>query len=362
MNRRLSTAVVASLILLLVASVTQAREFERTFTFDNNDLKVVNMIGAVKVVAADGSDFQITVTVRGEDATEDFLEMESLDVDGDVLAIRFPTDDHSNYVYPEMGRNSKTTIQFRDESDNGKSWLKQVFSGLTGKRITVRGKGRGKEVWADVVVAVPREAYLEVRQGVGTITANDLAADLNLDINAGGIEVRQVRGDVLADTGSGSVTAVGINGEVNIDTGSGRVDVSDCQSNDIKVDTGSGRVVAEDLKCEYLLVDTGSGSVKARRVKTDRATIDTGSGSVLLQLDRMGDGKFVIDTGSGGIELIMPDGASAHIVADTGSGSVSNDYDGAETVHKGRNEMELMVGDGDARVRLDAGSGSIRVR
>lgn len=361
-RRVLYSALVVSVLLGGAVSVASAGEFNRDFTFESDDLKIVNMIGAVEVVAAKGDAFEVQVMVRGEDASEDFLEFVTLEDDGDVLAVRFPLKQHRKYVYPELGSGSKTTIHYRNEGDHGKSWLRKIFSGMHGKQVTVRGKGSGKEVWADMVIAVPRGASLEVRHGVGKIEASAVEADLNLDINAGGIRAYDVRGDLLADTGSGHVEASGITGDVNIDTGSGHVEVSDCEGADIRVDTGSGHVVAAGLKCRYLDVDTGSGSVKARRVETDRAKIDTGSGSVLLQLDRMGDGNFVIDTGSGGIELMMPDNASARISADTGSGSVSNDYPGAEVLKKDRGEMELVVGDGETRVRLDAGSGSIRIK
>ncbi len=361
MKRRVVVAVVFSVLLALTAGTAMADEFSREFTFATDNLKVVNMIGTVEVVEAEGDAFLVQVVVRGADASENILEFTTLDSDGDVLAIGFPIKEHRKYVYPELGRGSKTTMHFHNEGDHGKSWLKKVFSGMTGTKVTVQGHGNGQEVWADVTISVPRRASLEIRHGVGGIQANDLQADLDLDINAGGIVMRGVRGDVLADTGSGRVVATGILGEVNIDTGSGSVEVRDCESTDIKVDTGSGSVVAGDLKCDYLSIDTGSGSVKARHVDTNRATIDTGSGSVMLQLTRMGAGKFVIDTGSGNIELVMPADTSASISADTGSGSISNDFPGADVVKKERGEMELVVGDGESRVRLDAGSGSITV-
>jgi hypothetical protein len=361
MRRGVVAAILVPILLTLAAGAAVAREFEREFTFATDDLKVVNMIGTVQVVEAPGDEFQIQVTVRGEDATEDFLEFAELNDDGEVFAIKFPIQKHTKYVYPELGRGSKTTMSFDNEDDHGKSWLKKVFSGMSGTRVTVSGKGNGKEVWADMVIAVPRGAELEMRLGVGEIAAGDLKADLNLDTSSGAIQVTNLEGDLLADTGSGHVMATGIDGEVNIDTGSGHVEVTDCEGREIKVDTGSGRVIAENVKCDNLDIDTGSGSVKARRIATDQARIDTGSGSVVLQLDRMGDGKFDIDTGSGSIELIMPDDASARISADTGSGSVNNDFAGSEVVRKDKREMELIVGDGESRVRLDAGSGSITV-
>ncbi len=362
MNRRIIVSVLVPVLMALGVGAALAGEFEREFTFATDDLQVENMIGNVRVVEAQGKTFEIQVVVRGEDATEDFLEFVTLADDGDALVIQFPIKKHQKYVYPHLGRGNKTTFHYRNEGDHGNSWLRKIFSGLNGTKITVQGRGNGKEVWADVTIAVPRGATLEVRQGVGGIQATKLQADLNLDISAGGIEVWQVIGDVLVDTGSGSVVAKQIEGELNIDTGSGSVEVRDCEGSSIMVDTGSGSVVAEDLKCDKLLVDTGSGSVKARRVQTDQALIDTGSGSVMLQLDRMGDGKFVIDTGSGGIELVMPADASARISVDTGSGSIDNDFPGAEVLSKDRGEMELVVGDGQTRVRLDAGSGSVSIR
>jgi DUF4097 and DUF4098 domain-containing protein YvlB len=115
------------------------------------------------------------------------------------------------------------------------------------------------------------------------------------------------------------------------------------------------------VDCQYMLIDTGSGAVEASQVSADKAKIDTGSGSVFLHLERMGTGRFVIDTGSGSIELILPADASAEITADTGSGTVRNKVEGANVSVAARDELKMTIGDGEARVILDAGSGSITV-
>jgi hypothetical protein len=263
------------------------------------------LIGEVKEKAGSTDDFHVRVDVRGEDAAEGLLDFVAEEGSKGALVIKFPLDDHTKYVYPELGKNSSSTITFRDEDEHGGSWLKKVFSGFSGKRVTVKGKGNGLEIWADVVVEVPARSLLEVRHGVGEITASGLEADLKLDTSSGPIIVEDLSGDLLADTGSGRVAALGVEGEVNI---------------------------------------------------------DTGSGSVFLHLDRMGAGKFVIDTGSGSIELILPADASARVTADTGSGTVRNKIDGADVTLAERDELEMTVKDGAARVVLDAGSGSITIR
>lgn len=350
----------AGLVLLLAAATALGSEFEKTFTFDSDDLEVVAMIGSVEVVAADGKDFTVTVRVRGTDADPALITfVEEPGRDG-KLAIVFPLKEHSRYVYPELG-NSSSTIHFRDENVEESSWLKKVFAGMSGQKVTVSGKGRGLEMWADVTIAVPGGAGLRVRHGVGAVRADKVAGDLDLDTHSGAIAVAGLTGNLRADTGSGAVTASAVNGNVSIDTGSGSVEVEDIAADKVHVDTGSGSVRIENVSCEDLLVDTGSGGVRARGVAADQAKIDTGSGSVKLQLDRMGGGRFVIDTGSGGIELELPDGASARISADTGSGSVKADVAGATIEHKDQGELQMTVGDGKARVTLDAGSGSITI-
>lgn len=346
------------LIFAVTATSAMGSGFEESFTFDGDELKISNMIGKVEVRGTNGDQILVSIAVRGEDAESGIVKFEVDKGSRAELHIVFPIDDHKKYVYPNLGRGSKTTISYRDEQEGG-SWLKKIFGG---DRITVRGKGSGLEVWADVVVEVPRGRNLEVKLGVGSIEAEDVQAELVLDTHSGSISATNITGDFLADTGSGRVNVQGVEGNVHVDTGSGKVEIEDCRGEIILVDTGSGSVKGRYLVCSKLKIDTGSGSVRASHVETDKATIDTGSGSVALQLDRMGTGRFVLDTGSGGIELELPADASAHISADTGSGSTNNELLGATVKHKSRQEMTLVVGDGDARVILDAGSGSITVK
>jgi hypothetical protein len=360
MRSRFLTPFLTILILAAALSAASAAEYTRDFTFDARELVVANLVGAIEVVSADGDEFRVTVHVRGDDATEDLVGFVVDEGSKTRLAIEFPVEDHDDYVYPELGRNSETTIHIGDD-DSG-SWVKKMLSGIYGKKVTVKGRGNGLEVWADVTVGVPRGRELEVQHGVGRISAVDVKADLVLDSHAGPIEVTSVEGDVLCDTGSGSVKAHGVRGDLTADTGSGSVHVSDCEGPGVLVDTGSGGVTIAGVDCGELVVDTGSGSVEARGIKADSARIDTGSGGVELVLDRMGTGRFIVDTGSGSIDLVLPAGASARVTADTGSGRIHNEVAGSVVRLRERDELEMVVGAGDARVSLDAGSGSVTIR
>ena len=296
-----------------------------------------------------GSNFEIEITVGGADATTERVQIEN---NGNEINVRFPLDESKSYVYPDGP--GRTTIHVEDNV----GWL----SRLLGKdAIKVSRSGSGLEIWADAKVLVPHGKTLIVDHGVGQIVAHDVQGDMELATNSGGIEVDDVRGAVSIDTGSGSVTVADIDGDVLVDTGSGSVSVKDVRAKSVHVDTGSGSVRLEDVDTSMLYVDTGSGGVTAHGVGADELTIDTGSGSVTLELERMGQGSFEIDTGSGGINLTLPEDASVEVEADTGSGGVHLDLADLDLRRKDDDRAEFVIGGGRAKMRLDTGSGSIRV-
>lgn len=363
-------------------AATQAfgQEFERQFSFDASELRIANLIGEVSVRGHSGNQFQVTVRVRGEDASTDNVRFEESSGREAELSVRFPTDDHRRYVYPEMGRNSRT--RFRPQRRNG-SWLGRMLD-LGSREIEVRGRAfrDAIEVWADVEVLVPEGKPTAIYLGVGAMRASEVDANLELDTHAGAVEVDRLQGDLLVDTGSGSVFVQRVTGNVDVDTGSGGVEVSDVdgaetvrvdtgsgsvtamgiQARDLNVDTGSGSVDLDEIRVTELAVDTGSGGVDAMRVETDAAVIDTGSGGVRLELNRMGTGRYEVDTGSGGIRLTLPREISAEFDVDSGSGGITVDIDGVQLPRKPRGEARFTVGGGDSRVRLSTGSGSVRIK
>lgn len=358
--RRPAVVPATALLLLLLAGPLAAQEFTESFTLDFTSLHVVDLIGEVRVLPAAGDAFEVEVAVRGEDAGRDRLTF-VVDKDKRTLRIDFPLDKERDYVYPPL-KNGKTSIQFSQRDERSRDFWDVVSSLLGSERVTVRGRGRGLEVWADVTVRVPAGREADIRLGVGRIEAEGVRGDLVLDTSSGSVTARGIEGSVLADTGSGSVELLDIAGDVSVDTGSGEVVLRRCRGDEIGADTGSGGVTIEDVVCSRLVADTGSGGVQAEAVDAESALIDTGSGSVLLRLTRMGDGKFIIDTGSGGVELVLPRDASCRVTAETGSGGVHVDVPGVAGPDRHTDEFSFTVGGGEATVALDTGSGGIRVR
>ena len=335
------------LILLALAVLplqALAGEFSESMSVDGADLKLVNMIGEVRMERASGDHFQIEVNVQGSDASRDVISIETSGTNHKLVRVVFPIDTENRFVYPRMGRGN-STISFNEREDIDDSFWSKVLGAIQSERIKVSGRGRGLEVWADVVVKVPDGKYAEVKVGVGEITAKGIKSDIVMDISSGRVSAVDIEGDVVGDTGSGSV------------------EITDCAGDDIRADTGSGTVTVKGAECHKLDIDTGSGRVKAYGIKADMARIDTGSGSVFLELLRMGSGKYVLDTGSGSIELVLPKNASARVSCDTGSGGIDVDLPGVDLGRRRHDDdVEFTIGDGDARMILDTGSGGITVR
>ena len=344
---------------MLLVGLTAQAEFSETFSLSGDRLIVSNLIGEVRVESG-GSEFQVRVDVKGRDADRDDIDIDTREGGTSELMVILPRS--SDYVYPGMGRGSRTTLSRRG-GGNG-DWMRVLGEILGKDRITVRGSGRGMEVWADITVRVPSGSEIVVQNGVGKVFADGISGDVFLETRSGSVDARGIDGNLTADTGSGSVRAEDVRGdEVFIDTGSGSVQVRGIDADQFTADTGSGRVVAEDVRCRSFNVDTGSGGVRAGRIEADNAVIDTGSGSVELDLDRMGGGRFLIDTGSGGVTLNLPPDASAEIYADTGSGGIQLDVTSAVKIHhKERDELRATIGSGEAKIEIDTGSGGVRIR
>jgi beta-lactamase regulating signal transducer with metallopeptidase domain len=138
-------------------------------------------------------------------------------------------------------------------------------------------------------------------------------------------------------TGSGNITATGIEGGFKTETGSGNIAIDGTGEGDAKAQTGSGDI---DLKGVHgaLVAQTGSGRIKAEGTPSS---------------------PWKIRSGSGSIELVTGN-APMNLSASTGSGSIStNKPMTMQTAN--RHHVEGQLNGGGPQVKVDAGSGTIRI-
>ncbi|MCK4771824.1 MAG: DUF4097 family beta strand repeat protein [Candidatus Latescibacteria bacterium] len=346
-----SRRILLTAVFFLTAGVVDSTAFAQEngqYVLVGQHVAVYNLAGKMKVEGGSGSEVVVEVTLVGDDSGE--LEIESGMIDGrPTLRVIYPS---SRIVYTEVSRFSRTTIRVRRDGTFG-------GSPIGSRRVTITGSGRGLRAYADITVKVPEGKKVATYIGVGRIDAENIAGDFRLDTVSGNVKVDGVRGPLLVDTGSGRVTVNDAEGDVDIDTGSGRVDLSGITGDELRVDTGSGRVKGNRIEVRHIDIDTGSGGINIERVQGRDIRLDTGSGSV--ELDLMSNIRsLVIDTGSGGVTVHVPSTLGADIEIDVGSGGISVDVP-IEYFKKTRTYIRGQIGDGNGRIYIDTGSGSVRI-
>lgn len=160
-----------------------------------------------------------------------------------------------------------------------------------------------------------------------------------------------------ANSGSGDIRDEGVGENAKLSTGSGSIYATGLQ-NGFTANTGSGDIHTEqaggrgDVK-----VQTGSGSVELKNVNGGLRA-GTGSGDIKVWGSPTSDWK--LETGSGSIEF-WAGSASFNLDASTGSGSVHTDQEMAVQGSFDRHHTVGKIHGGGPTVRMQTGSGDIRV-
>jgi len=381
MRRGLLLAIVTASIATAPAA-GQANRYELT----GDRVAIFNPAGEVRLQSGSGSAVVVEVTPGGADAAD--LRFTPRTHDGwNALVVTYPSND---IVYPRLGRFSRTEMNIDGDGLFGLGSLRASLDEegyrksstirlSRSQRLRISGNGGGTEAWADLRVIVPAGKTVAINVGAGTVTASNIAGELRIDSRTGGVEVNSVKGSVYANTGSGRISVTAVEGHLLLDTGSGRIDVADARGGAVRIDTGSGSVVVNDVNALGLDIDTGSGSVTVADIVAPALRIDTGSGSIradrvnardlnldtgsgAITLDLVGDVRnALLDTGSGSVTVGVPSALGAEIEIDVGSGGITTDLP-IQLIEKRRNYMRGRLGDGDGRIRIDTGSGGVRLR
>ena len=172
----------------------------------------------------------------------------------------------------------------------------------------------------DYEIQAPADAFLDASSGSGDITGDGIGANAKLS------------------TGSGNIHATGLQGGFTVNTGSGDIYAEQTGSGDVRARTGSGNIELRNLN-GGLRADTGSGDVKVAGTPVSPWRLQTGSGNVEFW---PGSGGFALD-------------------ASTGSGSIHTDREMLTQGTANRHHITGKIGGGGPTVRVETGSGDIRV-
>jgi len=351
---------IASTALLAAAPLAaQQQQPVQRYTLAGPDVAVYDLVGTVRVVgAASGNDVVAEVTRGGPDAAK--LRVETGPIGGSqTLRVIFPADD---IVATGLGRGSSSRLRVRDDGTFGDDGHHRRGDFLSrGREVSITGRGGdGLEARADVTVRVPKGKRVAVHLAVGDAEVTNVDGDLLVDVAAANVSTSHTSGRLSLDTGSGEVRVADAVGEIDLDTGSGDVTVTRVSGKRLTVDAGSGSLDGNDIAVEMLTLDLGSGGATLNNVRSADVNLDSGSGDVDLGLTSDVH-SLVVDSGSGDVTLRVPPSLGATIDVDAGSGGLSTEIPMTIT-HKDGTELSGKIGDGNGRIKIDSGSGRVRLR
>ena len=172
----------------------------------------------------------------------------------------------------------------------------------------------------DYEIQAPENAFLDAGSGSGDITDDGVGENAKIS------------------TGSGNIHATGLHGSFKVDTGSGDIYAEQTGQGDVRAGTGSGNIELRNLRGS-LYAHTGSGNIKA-------------SGTPAAD--------WKLETGSGNVEL-WPGSAALTLEASTGSGNVHTDQEMLTHGSSDHHHVSGKINGGGPTVRIETGSGDIRV-
>ena len=351
----LTIGVVAATVLSAGTAVAQT---ERE-TLTGREVSVYNLAGRITVERGTGSDVTVEVARGGRDAAK--LKIVSSQLRGrNALRVLYPAGDDVVYEGPARERGWGNATDLRVDVDG--TWGNDDHGrDRDGRRVRVKTRGSGTEAWADLTIRVPAGKSVAVYLATGELNATGVDSDLRIDVAAARVTASSIRGRLDIDAGSGAVDVRDATvTEIKIDNGSGGVRVTNITSERCAVDVGSGGVVGTSVRCGTLNVDAGSGSVRLEGVASSDVNVETGSGGVTLVFTTAPK-RLAVDAGSSGVTVTLPSMLGAEVDIETGSGGITSDF-AIKTTHMARNELRGTIGDGSAHIRIESGSGTVRLR
>jgi DUF4097 and DUF4098 domain-containing protein YvlB len=236
----------------------------------------------------------------------------------------------------------------------------------------------------------------------GSIEAKNIEGSVNLDTSYGSVKCRNITGDnITVKSSSGSITAEIIKGSTQLTTSYGSITCTDMSDGDIKLKTSSGKIklsnasfgdcdahtsygsiVSDELKGKSIKLHSGSGSINLTESSADTTNISTSYGRITCR--QITTNNITAKSGSGNLDITCSDSTPAQIVADlvtsygsidftapqnfTGQVDLSTSYGSIRTGRPitingeiSKKKLEGTIGEGNGKLHMQTGSGSINL-
>lgn len=253
-------------------------------------------------------------------------------------------------------------------------------------------------VQADLDIFVPADATIDVASKRGDVTINGRKADIKLAVQRGDIALTDIGGSAKINMDKGSVRANDISGDLDLD---GRVDdvaIENVQGsvrlngdyfNDIRLSKIGKMVEFKSARSDIMLASVPgdleiSGEMlrgtevngpmrlvtRSKEIHLEGVTgdveVENSNGDIEIHPGgKAAVGKMMVTGKRGDITLVLPANAGFQIDATTRKGDITSDFGSLKINNSdggsGSSHASGTVGNGAARVQVNADTGDIRI-
>jgi len=316
---------------------------------------VENLVGRMRVSAADQPGVIVTATVYGEnDELAGAVRIERVtESGGPLLRVRYPYDRVRTFRYHEP------------DSDWDGAFLGFASSSTyhyDGRTVRVN-PGRGTLLHADLEVVVPRRGLQALfRNLVGRLEAEGLEGRLGFEVESADLRLARLKGDLVLKGSSGDIRARDIQGDWRSEFSSGDCRLEDFSGESLSFRATSGDMVGRRIRARHLRSDTSSGDVRLLDAEVEELAVEATSGDIEFESAAKGLRSAEIRTSSGDVLLRLPENAGFDLETSQSSGDTRIGYADAASLHQDGHHATYRRGGGGAHIRVRTSSGDLTVR
>ncbi|MEN6335033.1 MAG: DUF4097 family beta strand repeat-containing protein [Phycisphaerales bacterium] len=212
--------------------------------------------------------------------------------------------------------------------------------------------------------SLPAQTDLKLSTSDGAIDVSKITGTVEAGTSDGGIEVRDIEGDTRLRTSDGKIRCERLKaGTLDCRTSDGPIEISDATAGSLTADASDGSITMENVRADAATVRTIDGAIRWRDAVAARIDCHSSDGSIDVEYGPDGPKApdVSITASEGGVSLVTPPEVSAQVDAATNDGSIHTDLPITIQGKVGKS-LRGRIGDGEGRIYLRTGDGSITIR
>jgi DUF4097 and DUF4098 domain-containing protein YvlB len=251
---------------------------------------------------------------------------------------RLVVSNHSGDVTIRQWGRNQIRVQADIENRGGRVEVDASAGRVSVRTVVARGRGE-----VSYTITVPQGTPIEITGISVDVQVNQVCGELQLNTTSGDVNVACTTGAAFIQTVSGDISVADARGDLDIGATSGDIQVRGARGN-VSARTVSGDVDLFDVQGSDVTAESVSGDIRYSGLVRD-------------------NGRYRLVTHSGDVELRARGNINATVSVSTFSGEFVPEFavELAPGPRMGR-ELQVRLGTGSARIRLESFSGSIYLK